>query len=352
MHGLSEVAGQGIYSVLGLRKLGEDAEMVVWMPNMFGYSYDRALNIDKKNKKKFIIYAVKIFVSFLSALFRYDIYHFHYGRSFLLNKELKLMKLLHKKVFYEFHGSDLRNNKIANNRNHYFVFPDREKQQKKLSRRNKIICKNAEGVIIHDYELEAYLPEVRKNVYYVPLRIDINAFIPRYPSIKAEKIVIVHAPSNPELKGTSYILRAIENLKKKYPIEFVLVQNKTQDEAKIIYQNADIIVDQLIIGTYGVFALEGMALGKPVITYIMDDMINNFPEELPIQNANIDNIQEVLENLIKSPKLRHKIGIAGRKYVEDYHDYRKVAAYLRKIYLGEQPPVSARTAFYNVKRIK
>ena len=43
--------------------------------------------------------------------------------------------------------------------------------------------------------------------------------------------------------------------------------------------------------------------------------------------------------------------MAGRKYVEDYHDYRKVAAYLRKIYWGRQACVSSREAFLNVKEM-
>ena len=140
-------------------------------------------------------------------------------------------------------------------------------------------------------------------------------------------------------------------MKAKYPINFILVQNQTQDKAIEIYKKADIIVDQLYGGTYGVFAIEGMALGKPVITYIMEDVINTFPKELPIQSANIDNIENVLEKLILSPQLRYELGRDGRRYAENYHDYKNIAIYLKRIYDGKQEPVSTRKAFENIKEI-
>ena len=351
MHGLSEVAGQGIYSVLGLRELGEDAQMIVWTPNPFGYPYDKTLNIDKNKKKLLPLYGIKIICFLFYSLFRYDIFQFHYGRSFLFNKEINFLKFFHKKVFYEFHGSDLRNYKIANKRNKYFILEENERNQEKIKKRVMKICKKADGIIIHDYELRAYLPKTQQNIFYIPLRMNVDSFQPTYPDTKGNKIKIVHAPSNAQIKGTEYVIKAIDNLKERYPIDFILVQNMTQDEAKEIYRKADIVVDQLIIGTYGVFALESMALGKPVITYIMKDMVANFPDELPIQSATIDNIEDVLERLILSSDLRYELGVAGRKYVEKYHDYKKIAAYLKKIYEGKQKPVSARKAFGNVKKI-
>ncbi len=351
MHGLTEIAGQGYYSVLGLKKMNVDAHMVVYMPNKFGYPYDKSLNIDKSNKKLLPLYILKLLVYFFYSLFRYDIFHFHFGRSFLLNKEVWILKLFRKKILYEFHGSDVRDYKLALKRNKYFPFSGDEENQKKLKKRNRKICKIADGIIIHDYELRAYLPQKQKNVFYVPLRLDIALFAPCYPQLNVEQVTIVHAPSNSDGKGTKYIIDAIDKLKAKYPINFILVQNQTQDKAIEIYKKADIIVDQLYGGTYGVFAIEGMALGKPVITYIMEDVINTFPKELPIQSANIDNIENVLEKLILSPQLRYELGRDGRRYAENYHDYKNIAIYLKRIYDGKQEPVSTRKAFENIKEI-
>ena len=146
---------------------------------------------------------------------------------------------------------------------------------------------------------------------------------------------------------------AYEKLKNKYSnIELVLVEGKTQQEAFEIYKTADIIVDQLFAGTYGVFAIESMALGKPVVTYISDEMKRNLPQELPIVSASIYSIESVLEELIINGRLRRDKGVEGREYVENYHNYKHVAYILRDIYYGKATPLTGRNAFNQVKIIR
>ena len=108
IHGLSEVAGQNSYSVRGLREIGENAESVVYYEHPFRYPYDKCLNIDKSNKKMIPFYVSKLGVFFLTAMKKYDCFHFHYGHSILNGVELPVYRLFKKKVFFEFHGSDLR----------------------------------------------------------------------------------------------------------------------------------------------------------------------------------------------------------------------------------------------------
>ena len=149
------------------------------------------------------------------------------------------------------------------------------------------------------------------------------------------------------------MVSAFNELKKKYDnIELVLVEGVKQEEAIEIYGSADIIVDQLNAGTYGVFAIESMALGKPVISYISDEMKLKLPEELPILSANKQTISTVLEYLVTHPFERNEVGIRGRRYVELYYDYRKVAVILRDIYSGKLQPVTGRKAFERVKNVK
>lgn len=47
-------------------------------------------------------------------------------------------------------------------------------------------------------------------------------------------------------------------------------------EAQRWYLQADIIVDQVFCGTYGLLSVEAMAMGKPVVTYIRDDVKSFF----------------------------------------------------------------------------
>lgn len=349
-HGLSEIAGQAWYSVSGLRQAGENVDLVEWQKNPFGYPYDILLNIDKRKKYFLPWYALKVFVFFIYAVYKYKIFHFHFARSICNNHDLWLLKLLNKKIVFEYHGSEIRDPKIK-----YIETQDEFFNNKTISCKttkiNKRICKYAYTIIFHDDELIPHLPANTSKIFVVPLRIDLDKFIPNYPKENAKTVRIVHAPSSRSVKGTDSILKAVEQLKLKYNIDLILVENTPQEEAKKIYMTADIIVDQLVIGTYGVFAIEGMALGKPVVTYITEEMKKKFPEELPIISADRSSIYEVLEKLVLDSTLRREIGISSRNYVETYHDYRINAKMLSLIYYDKLQPVQGKDAFKVVKEL-
>lgn len=342
-HGLSEVAGQACYSVKGLRECGVEAHLMVWEPNPFHYDYDVSLNIDKKKKYLLPVWAVKLLYFECKILKQNDVFHFHFGRSLLINYDLWIFRKLHKKLFFEFHGSDLRDYNYAKELNKYIIADGYD--GKGLHQRVEKICRYADGIILHDDELIPHLPAGTENIYVVPLRLDLKKITPVYVPRKKEKVRIVHAPTKRDIKGSDQVIQAVKELEGQYPIELILVENKTQEEALELYKTADIIVDQLRIGTYGVFAIEGMAMGKPVITYITDEMRERLPEDLPICSANPDTIRNVLETLIKDGDLRYDLGIRGREYAEKYHDYRKNAQMLYDIYSGEIGPMQGREAF-------
>ena len=328
LHGMSEVAGQGIYSVKGLRANGVSADMAVWRPNTFDYPIDISLNIGKK-KYLYPWYAFKMFVFFLGATFKYDCFHFHYAHSLLpFGLDLMLLKSLNKKIFFEFHGSELRG-QINNIKYPYFHNISQVKRQSKLIKKE---IEYADGIILHDIELKPHLPDTNIPIHIVPLRVDLSRLTPVFPDVEVKKPVVVHAPSNRGSKGSNWIIEAANKLKDQ--IDFVLVENKSQDEAIEIYKKADIIIDQISVGAYGVFAIECMALGKPVLSYISDEVRNSLPDTCPIQNIEPDTIYDVLNKLSCNPDLRRNIGIQGRKYVEEYHDYTKNAKLLKDIYEG------------------
>lgn len=345
LHGMREVAGQAYYSVKGLRAHNYEAVLVLWDVSPFGYPIDKCLNIDFKNKKKYPWYFFKMGLNMIWALARYDTFHFHFGHSLLpYNLDLWILKCLKKNLFFEFHGSDLRQGSIAILRNPYtkeMEFSD----ETKLKKRAEKLLRYANGIVIHDDEQLPHIPLESKKVHLVPLRMDLSKFSPVYPEAGKTKITIVHAPSKRKGKGSRFILSAVERLSNHYDIDFILVEGMTQEEAFEQYKKADIIVDQIIVGTYGVFAIEAMALGKPVITYITDEMKQKLPEELPIVSANPDNVEVVLEELIQNETRRIELGKRGGEYVRKYHDCYKNAKILIDIYEGKHVPIFGRQAF-------
>lgn len=348
LHGMVDTAGQASYSVEGLKKNNCPAELVVWSDNKFGYS--KGLCINKKGQSRYRRILNELAFG-IHAFFRYDVFHFHNATSlFPHGLDLFFLRYFHKNFIMEFHGSELRWSSYRKKPPYWSgELTEFTKGQQVILNR---IFKYTDKVILHDDELRKHLPASIKKIYIVPLRIDLDNFLPQYPDGKVKRPIIVHAPSDRAIKGSCYIIQAIESLKQKYDFEFILVQNKNQAEALEIYKKADIIIDQLFIGTYGVFALEALALGKPVISYISEDMIKTFPDSLPIVNANTNNLLNKIEMLIINPELRKKLGVQGRQYVEMYHDAKTIAKLQKQIYFCEIKPLPAKESFEYVKELR
>ncbi|MCM3100037.1 glycosyltransferase [Priestia megaterium] len=112
----------------------------------------------------------------------------------------------------------------------------------------------------------------------------------------------------------------------------MLVENMSHKSVMEIYRQADIIIDQLCIEAFGMLSLERMALGKPVICYIPEDLIETYASELPIINANPKTIYNQLRSIISNGELLRNLGEKGRVYVERHHDSIKIAHQLKSLY--------------------
>jgi glycosyltransferase involved in cell wall biosynthesis len=119
-------------------------------------------------------------------------------------------------------------------------------------------------------------------------------------------------------------------------VELDIVEGVPHEEARDRYRRADIVVDQLNAGWHGVFALESMALGKPVVTYLKPDVVEKsaagYGIRLPIVSATADTLADALRPLIESPALRREVGAASRAYVEQVHDIDRIADRLIDVY--------------------
>ena len=80
------------------------------------------------------------------------------------------------------------------------------------------------------------------------------------------------------------------------------------------------------------FAVEAMALGKPVLCYIRKKEYLPDWADCPIVNTPPEKIYENLLMLIKNRELRIEIGKKGRQYVEKVFSLQSVGERLDKIY--------------------
>jgi len=76
------------------------------------------------------------------------------------------------------------------------------------------------------------------------------------------------------------------------------------------------------VGWFGKFELEGMALGKPVIAYVSDEMYEKYKP--PIYRTTKDTFKRDLENLLEDRTTMEALSREGPKYVQNNHSLETV----------------------------
>jgi glycosyltransferase involved in cell wall biosynthesis len=120
-------------------------------------------------------------------------------------------------------------------------------------------------------------------------------------------------------------------------VDLQIVEGLPHDEAFARYRDADIVVDQLNAGWYGLFAIECLALGKPVVTFLHEEAVRRtedaFGVKVPIVNATAETLRARLEELVATgPDGRAAIGAASRAYAERVHDLERATDRLLDLY--------------------
>jgi glycosyltransferase involved in cell wall biosynthesis len=92
-------------------------------------------------------------------------------------------------------------------------------------------------------------------------------------------------------------------------------------------QGADVIADQFLDPGYGMFPIEVMALGKPMLTRmspIPDELQTESLRDCPLVDANPENLKDELRRLVTDPQLRRELGEAGREFAVAHHSHAAV----------------------------
>jgi glycosyltransferase involved in cell wall biosynthesis len=173
------------------------------------------------------------------------------------------------------------------------------------------------------------LPAVTHFVPYAHL--NPRAFAVAQPNLYSTPLVM-HAPTHRGIKGTKHVLEAVERLKADgVPFRFELIEGLSHAEALQRYRDADLLIDQLLLGWYGGLAVELMALGKPVICHLRESDLRFIPQgmrkALPIIRAHPGDLYEVLKVWLTNRKQElPEVGARCRAFVEHWHDPLPIAA--------------------------
>jgi glycosyltransferase involved in cell wall biosynthesis len=325
LHSPVNIAGGPGAISAGLRELGVESTLLVFNERPFERGFDVNLQLRDTSKLSSVPFNLPTQLStFAWAVPRFDVFHFHAGLTLLPRKlNLPALRLLRKGIVFQSWGSDLRGRRASEVR----------------------YLRAADAVIVGSYLTRRLAPRGRWPEYdVVPPAIDLGAWEPK-PREPGDVLRVAHAPSKRAVKGTDAVLAAVESLKARgVPIELDLIEGVPNREARIRYGAADVVVDQLRIGWYGMLAIESMALAKPVVVHLDDEAAAETEEafglELPLVRADEAGLEDVLAGLVDVRASLPELGRRSREYVEQVHAHTKVAQQVLEIYERVKPDSS------------
>ncbi len=296
-------AGVPWTNVQALRRRGIDASLVVFNRYELHPEADRSLDLHGGLVRR----QAAQWRALAKLLPRTDLFHFTFGLTLVPQSlQFPLLDAFRKRSVMHYLGSDIRG-----------------KPPEELA-----FGKKAGAEIVGSYDAIRWVPEA----HVIPPGVDLSR-IAEAPASGRRRPVVVHAPSSRRRKGTDDVLAACAEL----DVDLRIVEGLHHEAALELYRDADIVVDQLNAGWYGLFAIECMALGKPVVTFLHDEAVRRTEDaygvEVPIVNANAATLGERLGELVgMGSRGREELGRASRAYVEQVHDIEHVTDRLVSLY--------------------
>ncbi|MGZ5385469.1 MAG: glycosyltransferase family protein, partial [Acidimicrobiia bacterium] len=242
--------------------------------------------------------------------------------------EYPLLRLAGKKLIASPYGGDIAVSSYLGDLEEILLrdYPDIPTASPLLKRRILYTLKWAD-VSVHTY-LPGFQP-THNAVWLNMLAIDVDMWQDASKQSTSDghnrDVVIVHAPNHRHIKGTHHLEEAVSELiGEGLKIDLQILERRSNEEVRAAVLASDIVADQFVF-SYGLFAVEGMAAGKPVLgnlSRIPDEFRGNESlEACPIVDTRPEMLRDDLRRLLTNPALRRELGEAGREFVLRYHSY-------------------------------
>lgn len=207
-------------------------------------------------------------------------------------------------------------------------------------RLNKLIADDCAGIITGLYEYDVcYRPHFPEKTTFIPYPIRDIQTAPLTDVHNPLRIFIGISKHRSAYKGTDIMLKAAEDIVKKYPTTACLqkAEGIPFDEYQTMMNNSDIILDQLYSYTPAMNALLAMSKGIVVVGGGEPENYEILGEEelRPIVNVepNYDSVYHELEQLVLHPERIPVMKQQSIAYIRKHHEYTKVAHQYEKLYI-------------------
>ncbi|WP_336660603.1 hypothetical protein [Leucobacter sp. USHLN153] len=156
----------------------------------------------------------------------------------------------------------------------------------------------------------------------------------------AAPLRVLHAPSVSLVKGTQLVEPVLHRLEAEGIISYRAIRGVPAAEMPAAYAEADIVLDQFRLGSYGVAACEAMAAGKLVIGHISEQVRQRVREdsglELPIVEATPESLEGVLREIARDRAALDRARAEGTAFVKRWHSGGESAAVLIRHWIAPE----------------
>lgn len=240
------------------------------------------------------------------------------------------------KVGLVFRGSEIRDPAGHAAREHWSPFQDPDDPlTAELQSRFALARREVDRFDVPKFVTTMDLLDDVPGAVWLPQVLDTQAWRPGPPILQRARPVVLHAPSRTEqMKGSQWVDEACQPLHDAGVIEYRRLWGVPFAEMPERIRDADIVIDQLALGSYGVLALQAMASERLVIGHVSERVRSRLSDQIPVVEAEPPDVRRVLEDTLAARDHSRGLGASGREYVLRYHAGEESAARLQANLVG------------------
>lgn len=165
---------------------------------------------------------------------------------------------------------------------------------------------------------------------WLPVTLDVDAWHQEAPLLERSRPRVLFVPSQrtPPIKGTRYVDPVLRRLDAAGVIEYVAPTGVPHAQMADLVKSVDVVVDQLLFGSYGVAAIEAMAAGRVVVGNISTLDTTLMPELPHIEHAEPDTLADVITSMVPRADELRTAATENVEFVRRWHDGREAASRL------------------------
>ena len=221
------------------------------------------------------------------------------------------------------HGSDTRDPDAHMQRNsfsYFSVMPDSllETLRQSSARNRRLARETGLPWFVSTPDLLLDAPQAQ----WLPLAIDPDRWRAGRKLFSSAPVRFLHAPSRrvPPMKGTERVDPVLRQLDAIGAAKYFAPERVPHAAMPGLVKQVDVVVDQLLSGSYGVAAVEAMAAGRLVIGNVSAETRALMPEDPPIVDASPETFEEVVAEIVEDPTRFATLAASGPDFVARWHN--------------------------------